>query len=342
MRYPWVNTLLLAFVSLALATGYLGLTNGDPSKAWILVLHGVAAFAILALVGWKTAVVIRSLRRDPGLNVSRIAFLTMSIVLLFIFASGLIWTNAGRIVFGRVSLIELHQWGAAAVAVLLVWHVLSRLRVFRVPYARDRRAFLRLGLGGVAGATLWLVSESVSRLAAFPGARRRFTGSYERGSFSGSFPAVSWLFDDPAPIEGDRWRLVIDGRVAHSVELDLETVTALAEAELEATLDCTGGWYTTQQWGGVPVRALLDLAGPEPGAASVEFESVTGFSRRFSMSEANRALLALSVAGSPLTHGHGAPARLVMPDHRGFDWVKWVRRIRIHDSGDLWQTPLPV
>lgn len=341
MRYPWVNSLLLVFVCVALATGYLGLTNGDPGRAWILVLHGVAAFAIVALAAWKTAVIVRSLRRR-GLDGARVAFLGMALVLVFVVVSGLVWSNAGRFVFGRVSLIGLHQWGAALVAGLLVWHVASRLRVLRVPYARDRRAFLRLGVAGAAGGGLWLGTEALARAVGLPGAERRFTGSYERGSFTGRFPAVSWLFDDPERISGDEWRLVIDGRVARPVELDLEGVRALGEVEREVTLDCTGGWYTTQRWGGVPVAALLELAGPDAGAASVDFESVTGFSRRFSMAEARGALLALGVAGQPLTHGHGAPARLVMPDHRGFDWVKWVRRIRVHRSGDIWQLPLPI
>jgi DMSO/TMAO reductase YedYZ molybdopterin-dependent catalytic subunit len=53
-------------------------------------------------------------------------------------------------------------------------------------------------------------------------------------------------------------------------------------------------------------------------------------------------LLALDVAGRPLSHGHGAPARLVVPDHRGFDWVKWVVRVTVNDSGDFWQPPLPL
>ena len=64
------------------------------------------------------------------------------------------------------------------------------------------------------------------------------------------------------------------------------------------------------------------------------------------MSEARGALLALSVAGEELDDGHGFPARLVMPDHRGFDWVKWVTRITVNAegnfSGDFWQAPVPL
>jgi len=87
---------------------------------------------------------------------------------------------------------------------------------------------------------------------------------------------------------------------------------------------------------------LLAMAQPRPGWRSIEVESVTGYSRRFSAAEAETALLALAVAGHDLTHGHGSPLRLVVPDHRGFDWVKWVRRVRVHESSELWQPPLPL
>jgi DMSO/TMAO reductase YedYZ molybdopterin-dependent catalytic subunit len=333
---------MLVFVAVALATGYLGLTNGDPGKAWILALHAIAAFAILAVLGWKAAIVVRSLRRHRVLGTSRMLFLVLAALLLFVLASGVTWSNAGRVVFGQVSLIELHQWAAALVAILLAWHVLARRNVLRVPYSRDRRAFLRLAAGGTAGLVVWQADEALARLAGLPGAGRRFTGSYERGSYSGRFPAVSWLFDDPDPVAPEDWRLIVDGAVAEPLELDLPAVTDLASGHLEATLDCTGGWYTTQHWRGVPVATLLALAIPEDGAASVEFESVTGYSRRFSLDEARRSLLALSVADRPLSHRHGAPARLVVPDHRAFDWVKWVRHIRVHRHGDLWQLPLPL
>jgi DMSO/TMAO reductase YedYZ molybdopterin-dependent catalytic subunit len=31
---------------------------------------------------------------------------------------------------------------------------------------------------------------------------------------------------------------------------------------------------------------------------------------------------------------HGAPARLVAPGRRGFEWVKWVVRVELHDGPD--------
>jgi DMSO/TMAO reductase YedYZ molybdopterin-dependent catalytic subunit len=342
MPYPWVNTLLLCFVAIALASGYFGLTNGDPDRAWILWVHGAIAYAILAVLAWKGAVVLRSVRRNRVLGTPRMAFLGMAAVFAFVLASGLVWAHAGRVVFGPVALIELHQWAAAATGLLLVWHVALRRGVFRLPPARDRRAFLRLAGAGLAGTLLWQAAGGLAKLTGLPGAGRRFTGSYETGSFTGVFPRVSWFIDDPDAVDVAAWRLTIDGLVERPGKLDYAALTSLAQDTFDATLDCTGGWYTTQAWSGVRLGRLLAEAGPRPGAGSIEVESVTGYSRRFSLAEADTALLALDVGGRPLTHGHGAPVRLVMPDHRGFDWVKWVRRVSVRGGPDLWQPPLPL
>ena len=342
MRYPWVNTLLLAFVAVALASGYFGLTNGDPDKAWILSVHAVVAFGIVALLGWKAAVVRRSLQHNRIAGTARPVFLVMAALFVFVLASGLVWSNLGRVVFEPISLIELHQWAAIAIALLLVWHVLARRWVWTLAPSRDRRLFLRLAAGAVAGAALWQASGTLAKLASLPGARRRFTGSYETGSLTGAFPRVSWALDDPEPIDTPGWRLVVDGAVERPLALGLDEIRLLAASRIEATLDCTGGWYTVQEWSGVAVASLLAMAAPKPGWRSIEVESVTGYSRRFSAAEAQTALLSLAVAGRDLAHGHGSPARLVVPDHRGFDWVKWVRRIRVHEGSDLWQPPLPL
>jgi DMSO/TMAO reductase YedYZ molybdopterin-dependent catalytic subunit len=79
----------------------------------------------------------------------------------------------------------------------------------------------------------------------------------------------------------------------------------------------------------VPTAAVLDAAGPEPGASRVEVRSVTGWGAGLGLDEARRTLLATHVAGEPLPAGNGAPVRLVVPERRGLDWVKWVVEIEV-------------
>jgi DMSO/TMAO reductase YedYZ molybdopterin-dependent catalytic subunit len=96
-----------------------------------------------------------------------------------------------------------------------------------------------------------------------------------------------------------------------------------------AVLDCTSGWFIETGWRGVPVGSLLAAAGPRAAARRVIVRSTTGWSAELPIDEARACLLATSVAGGQLPAGNGAPLRLVAPDRRGLDWVKWVDRIEV-------------
>ena len=75
---------------------------------------------------------------------------------------------------------------------------------------------------------------------------------------------------------------------------------------------------------GGPRRGGLGAA-----ARSILIRSVTGWAASLRSAESHRALLATSVAGAPLPVDNGAPCRLVVPDHRGLDWVKWVAEVEV-------------
>src|SRR4029450_10687726 len=104
---------------------------------------------------------------------------------------------------------------------------------------------------------------------------RRFTGSRETSSFKGTqYPVTNWMLDHPAPVDVTTWRLHIRGAVGREVTL---TYTDLSPSDQErAVLDCTGGWYSAQDWQGVRVGPLLDLAAVQTNAVAVSFKSVTG------------------------------------------------------------------
>ncbi|MBW0091472.1 molybdopterin-dependent oxidoreductase [Pseudonocardia sp. KRD-184] len=181
----------------------------------------------------------------------------------------------------------------------------------------DRRRAL-LGTGVVAGsALLWLVA---------PGRERRETGSHGIADAT-AVPVTQWMFD-PVPRLPGRPLRVPGG------EVDL---AALPPTTVRAVLDCTGGWYTEQEWRGVRV-ADLGL----PAGASVDVVSATGYRRRFPAAEAGTLLLATHLAGRRLTAGHGAPVRLVAPGRRGFWWVKWVVAVEVVDEPWWWQPPFPL
>jgi hypothetical protein len=137
----------------------------------------------------------------------------------------------------------------------------------------SRRTFLRAGLLGSGAAGLYVATGWAVRLSGLPGAARRFTGSYETGSFDpNAMPDTIWLEDSVPAIDPDRWQLtVVDD--AGRYELRLDDLSAF-DARMRATLDCTSGWYAHQDWNGVPVSALLRSSGQ---ARSLLVHSVTGY-----------------------------------------------------------------
>jgi hypothetical protein len=343
IRFPWANLVLLLLLVVQLATGLAGLLGTGPPFRWAFWLHAIGAYGIVVLLFAKGTLVLHAIRRRPGLTQARVTLTVLVVLLLVVLVTGLVWITAGTTIYVLgVSLINLHAYLALLLFALLAWHVVDRRWIVRVPAARDRGAFLRLAGVVVAGVALWQIERTAQRLTGAPGSRRRFTGSYETGSFTGVFPAVSWFNDDPEAVSPSEWRLAVGGRVVTELALTYDEMLARSGSSVVATIDCTGGWCSEQEWGGVALGSLLDEAGLSDGAESVAVESVTGFARRFPIGDARRLVLATHVAGRPLSHGHGFPARLVVPDQRGFDWVKWVVRIQVLDSSHLLQSPLPL
>jgi DMSO/TMAO reductase YedYZ molybdopterin-dependent catalytic subunit len=210
--------------------------------------------------------------------------------------------------------------------------MVARAKPLRGRDLRGRREVLRAGALLLGGAALWPAQQALGRRLGLP--PRRFTGSREAASYAGNgFPATSWVADAPRPIAADRWRLQIGGAVQTPLELGYDDLRATND-QLEALLDCTGGFYSTQVWRGVRVGSLLEQAGLLATARYVSFVSVTGYRWSLPVAEAADALLATHVGGEPISHDHGAPARLVAPGRRGFEWVKWVAHVEVLTARD--------
>jgi DMSO/TMAO reductase YedYZ molybdopterin-dependent catalytic subunit len=125
------------------------------------------------------------------------------------------------------------------------------------------------------------------------------------------------------------WRLHVTGRVKAPLELTLEQLAALGMSTQTAVLDCTSGWAMRTDWQGTPLRRVLAAARADPEADHVRVRSVTGWMVRLQRSELDTALLATHVAGRPLPAANGAPLRLVAPERRGLDWIKWIDTIEV-------------
>jgi len=328
-----VDASLLVAVVVILATGVASLVSGRPTGAWVFDLHAVAGLSAVVLLVWKLRRVRHRLAPDR-LTPTRIASALLGAVTLAALGTGVWWVFGGALDLGPWGLLNLHVGLGLVAPVLLVVHLRSRFRLPRRETVDGRRTTLQYAAVLGAGALAWRAQSSVNALLETAGADRRFTGSRERGSDDGNaFPVTSWVADDPDPVDRAAWTLAVDGAVADPLEL---SAADLPGARTErALLDCTSGWYSEHDWTGVRVDDLLGATDPDDAASWVQFESVTGYRWSLPMEEARDALLATHVDGDPLSHGHGAPVRLVAPGRRGFQWVKWVRRVRVTRRREL-------
>ena len=345
MAYPWANVFILIVGAISLASGLLGLIGGSTDWALALDVHRISGFALIALLLWKVRNVLAPLT-NRGLWKRRPTLLAGSSALLLLLATGLVvgivWSHAGYFAYLGFSGVSWHIYLSLLLAPFVAWHALTHSWTLRPCFWVQRRSFLRLAGLGIAGFALWRVGESAADVLALPGDDRRFTGSYERSSFAGNaFPTTSWLNDNPDAVDRDEWRLSVSGLVRHDLALSLDDLVP-GRGSTTAVLDCTGGWHSTQEWEGIPLKDILESAGVAPGAGSITVRSVTGYQRRFSLAEAGGYLLATHVGGEPISHGHGFPVRLVAPGKRGFEWVKWVDSIHVNDTGKWWQSPFPL
>jgi DMSO/TMAO reductase YedYZ molybdopterin-dependent catalytic subunit len=340
MRPRLVDWSLLAATLLELITGLVSFTVGRPEGRWLFWLHGVLGLAIVLLLVWKVARVwprLRSARQWQGSAAGTLLSVAALTVALLAIGSG-VWWSSFLSPLGYPNGLNWHVIFGILLTLLVAGHMLVRFKPLRRSDFAGRRTALRFLSLAAFGGALWAGQQGMNHTLGLPGAQRRFTGSREVGSFAGlAFPPTMWMFDNPAPVDPARFTLRVSGAVEQEQVYDLAALGRLAPASLEATLDCTGGWYTTQLWHGVAVAELLAAARPTSEAVMVSFVSTTGYRWSVPLAEAYSLLLAQAVGDDSLDHWRGWPLRLVAPGRRGFQWVKWVTEIQVLDGRDVGQ-----
>jgi len=146
-----------------------------------------------------------------------------------------------------------------------------------------------------------------------------------------------------------RWTVRVGGLVRRPSVIDLPSLERLAGARGTHLLECAGnndpsnfGLLSAAEWGGVPMTALLERAGPFARSLRVLVSgvddmkqtprtSIPGASWMFSQDDLQTAgaFLATRLNGGPLPRDHGFPVRLVVPGWYGCAAIKWVDRIDI-------------
>lgn len=321
-------------VALAFVTGLVSLISGSPQTWLIFVVHSMAGLWLLLLMWEKLRRVwprvISPRRWDRRTIYGMLALFFVALAL----GTGIWWMEGGSFNAAGFNLLNWHILLGFILTVAVFAHLFARAKRLRRRDFLGRRQlvhFSSLLLGSVA---LWPVQQYLK----LPGTDdERFTGSRESGSYEGNiFPTSSWVADQPRPIDPGLWHLSLAGAITQPRSYSYEELAAGGD-ELEATLDCTGGFYSVQRWRGIRIGRLLDAVIVQPEARFVSFVSVTSYRWSLPLDEARTALLATHIDDEPLSHTHGFPLRLVAPNRRGFEWVKWITHVEVLTAPDAGQ-----
>ncbi|MEK2492749.1 molybdopterin-dependent oxidoreductase [Kitasatospora purpeofusca] len=155
----------------------------------------------------------------------------------------------------------------------------------------------------------------------------------------------------PPQLDADAWTLSVEGLVDRPLRLDLPALGGLPRTDLTAFHECFGHpsrpdvptrAVANLAWSGVPLSAVLDLAGVRPQARHIWLEGADrgAFAGEQGLTylkdlplDLARAevLLADTVNGAPLPTEHGFPLRAVVPRFFGTNSVKWLTRVVLAD-----------
>ena len=133
------------------------------------------------------------------------------------------------------------------------------------------------------------------------------------------------------------YRLRVGGLVDEPRDFSLAELKAMGKQEQITTHFCIQGWSGVAEWGGVPVRAILDLVKPTPEARYAVFYSLADGAdggRYYDVHTIENmhhelTILAFEMNGAPLSVPHGAPLRLRCENELGFKMVKWIAAIEL-------------
>ena len=226
------------------------------------------------------------------------------------------------------------------------------------PHATSRRGFLvALGVVAAGAALSGAAGTVVGRVRDASSAARRALGLPAPASAAAPLPDGVQLpgmtpFTTPVDdfyrvdislvtprIDASTWTLTVDGMVDHPFTLTYDELLAMPMIERDITLTCVsnevGGPYVSSgRWLGVPLAAILERAGVQPGVDQVYSYSLdSGYTASTpfqAVSDGRDAMIAVGLDGKPLADARGYPARMIVPGLFGFVAnTKWLERIEL-------------
>jgi DMSO/TMAO reductase YedYZ molybdopterin-dependent catalytic subunit len=127
-----------------------------------------------------------------------------------------------------------------------------------------------------------------------------------------------------------KWMLEVSGMVNRPLKLSLDDLQKLPRITQRVNHYCVEGWTAVEEWTGVRLRDLAGLAGMQPAAKYVDFQSFDDdYHESWDIESGMHAqtVVAYGLDGRMLAPGHGAPARVYSPVKLGYKNTKYLTRI---------------
>ena len=222
----------------------------------------------------------------------------------------------------------------------------------------DRRAFVKLGLAGGAGAVAaacgWDGGDGIrprlldiSRVNDWVGEKiffspTRLARTYSAAERSAMLPSYFISAMMPMLVNPSAWRLRVDGLVRQPLELSVDDLMRIPPVSYTVKHHCVEGWSAIATWHGVPVSAIVEYCRPLPAARYINCVSFdSGYSNGWDLASAlhPQTILAYGMNDQPLTPAHGAPLRLYSPTKLGYKLTKYLVSMTFTEKrpGGYWE-----
>ena len=209
-----------------------------------------------------------------------------------------------------------------------------------------RRVFIASAAGAAVAAATFGMLYKLFQLATFSYDGKQYIGpEVQPITPAEDFYTVTKNVIDP-DVARSVWRLEVAGMVDRPRDYSYEELRALPVTVQESTLMCISNWVggglmSNAVWKGVPLRSLIEAAGPRAGVVEVMFRAVDGYTDTIPFEKAmeQSTFVAYEMNDAPLTQTHGFPARILVPGMYGEKSVKWVTRIELvdHDAKGFYE-----
>lgn len=145
----------------------------------------------------------------------------------------------------------------------------------------------------------------------------------------------------PPVIDGTDYRLKIYGLVENELSLSLDQIRDDYQTlDQYVTLSCIsnpigGNLIGTTKWTGSNFQQILKSAGLKDNAKYLEIRSIDGYYESVALETIqsdDRIMLAYNWDDQPLTHEHGFPLRIWIPDLYGMKQPRWITEIEVTDT----------